>query len=316
MLAVLFILSGCAINGSSDAVISVDSESVTVGEIRFLMAQNVELINSRFNDTDEDAVTEFWNTEKDGVKQIDTIKKNAVENLINYAVISKSAKSKRINVDDKEVDARLNAVYTNDSLIMLRDKYGVPKSSVKEVIRKQVLHQKYVDEVLEDKEGYFPTEEALMKLFNDDYYKAQHILIKKNDSEEPEKTLKRVERILEDAQDGEDFLDLMTEYSEDTASFQYPDGYVFTYGEMNDTFYNTVVSLEENQISEVVETSYGYHIIKRVPVTEKDFADSETELINKYKNDYINSYTEQLKAEYNVIINEQKLEAITVNTEK
>ena len=308
-----FVFAGCATSGASDVVITVDDEKITVGEIRFLMAQNVELLNKQFLNAEEDSGSS-WDSEVDGKKQIEVIKENAVEHLVNYAVFSQMAKSEGITVSDSEVNSRMNAVYSLDKLINYRDVYGVPQGSVKSLIRKQVLYQKYISEIISFEDAYTPGDEELLKFFNDNYYKAQHILIRKNAEELASDTLSRVEEILDDLNDGEDFMEMMLDNSEDTDSFRSPDGYVFTNGEINDMFYNTVVNLSENQISEILETSYGFHIIKRVPVSEVDFAERETEVLNKYKNDYINSCVEQIKADCKVNVNEKMLDEITVST--
>lgn len=64
------------------------------------------------------------------------------------------------------------------------------------------------------------------------------------------------------------FDELMNQYSEDTGLASYPDGYVFTEGQMVDSFEETVKSLDENYgLSGVVESEYGYHIILRQPLT-------------------------------------------------
>ena len=63
------------------------------------------------------------------------------------------------------------------------------------------------------------------------------------------------------------FDELMMEYSEDTGVAYYPDGYVFAEGEMVEEFENAVKELEgDYAMSDIVESTYGYHIILRLPV--------------------------------------------------
>ena len=61
-----------------------------------------------------------------------------------------------------------------------------------------------------------------------------------------------------------DFDALMHEYSEDSGLATNPDGYIFTAGEMVSEFENGTRALEFGQISGIVESSYGYHIILRL----------------------------------------------------
>lgn len=63
------------------------------------------------------------------------------------------------------------------------------------------------------------------------------------------------------------FDELMAEYTEDTGYASYPDGYVFTEGEMVTEFEDAVKALEgDYALSDIVESSYGYHIILSIPI--------------------------------------------------
>ena len=64
------------------------------------------------------------------------------------------------------------------------------------------------------------------------------------------------------------FDELMNQYSEDSGLAAYPDGYIFSEGEMVPEFEEAVKALDENYgLSDIVESDYGYHIILRQPIT-------------------------------------------------
>ena len=69
------------------------------------------------------------------------------------------------------------------------------------------------------------------------------------------------------------FDQLMNEYSEDTGLATNPDGYTTQPGAMVSEFEDTALALEVGEISDVVESAYGYHIILRLAVNEGDFRD-------------------------------------------
>ncbi|MBP3654106.1 MAG: peptidylprolyl isomerase [Oscillospiraceae bacterium] len=73
------------------------------------------------------------------------------------------------------------------------------------------------------------------------------------------------------------FDSLMNEYSQDTGLAVFPDGYTFTTGEMVEEFETTAFALEEYQVSEPVETSYGYHILLRLPTQRNSKVDYDYE---------------------------------------
>lgn len=126
------------------------------------------------------------------------------------------------------------------------------------------------------------------KYYNENYMAAKHILISK-DSENALKTAKDIKSKLSRKAD---FDKLMTEYSQDPGLVTNPDGYVFGEGEMVPEFENAVKNLKVKQISDIVETTYGYHIIMRVDLFDFD-EDIKTQVMQtaavKYVNDYINT---------------------------
>ena len=63
------------------------------------------------------------------------------------------------------------------------------------------------------------------------------------------------------------FLELKEEYDEDTGKATYPDGYVFLPGEMVTEFEEGVKALADYGVSQPVKSSYGYHVILRLPLT-------------------------------------------------
>ncbi len=65
------------------------------------------------------------------------------------------------------------------------------------------------------------------------------------------------------------FDQLMTDYGMDPGVEQNPDGYTFGEGEMVEPFYEGAKALEPGQLSALIPTDYGYHIILRLPLNEE-----------------------------------------------
>jgi len=116
---------------------------------------------------------------------------------------------------------------------------------------------------------------------------ARHILFKVDENSSPEvaeKQMQKANEILELAKSGSDFAELAKQYSEGPSNTQGGDLGMFTRGQMVKPFEDAVFSLEVDQISEVVKTSFGYHIIKLEkisPAVATPFSDVKDSILAK-----------------------------------
>ena len=62
------------------------------------------------------------------------------------------------------------------------------------------------------------------------------------------------------------FAELKEQFDEDTGKTAYPNGYIFQPGEMVAEFENAVKGQDAYQISDPVESAYGYHVIMTLPL--------------------------------------------------
>jgi peptidyl-prolyl cis-trans isomerase C len=119
---------------------------------------------------------------------------------------------------------------------------------------------------------------------------------------------KEIDGLLKRARAGEDFAKLAEEYSEDPGSKDKGGEYTFTRGQMVPEFEAAAFALDTNQISDVVTTAYGYHIIKsieKIPAKKLAFKDVETNLKEALKQqammkklpDYMNEARKAAKVE-------------------
>lgn len=97
--------------------------------------------------------------------------------------------------------------------------------------------------------------------------RASHILFKTDAGQDVDETRKRAEEVLAQARAGADFAELARTHSEDTSAAEGGDLGFFTRGQMVPQFENVAFSLPVGEVSDVVQTQFGFHIIK---VTDRE----------------------------------------------
>ena len=208
--------------------------------------------------------------------------------------------------------------------------------------------------VLEREMNVKVSEEQAKKYYEDNPSKFEepemvhvsHILIStqdpatKSDLPDDKKTAKRklAEDILKRARAKEDWGKLVKEYSEDPGSKDKGGEYTFAKASVDPNramvpeFENASFALNTNQISDIVTTSYGYHIIKlleKLPAKKEAFSGVETKsiffkadrqkatirdiLVEQAMKEGFADYMKKLKQEANVQILDDKLKAVDVS---
>ena len=123
-----------------------------------------------------------------------------------------------------------------------------------------------------------------------------------------------MEDLLKRARDGEDFAKLAKEYSEDPGSKDKGGEYKFARGQMVPEFEAAAFSLKTNQVSDIVNSSYGYHIIKlseKIPAQKVEFAEAAADLkeglAQQAMQKELPDYIQKLRKEAGVEILDEKL---------
>ncbi|HBY18467.1 MAG TPA: hypothetical protein DEH00_04770 [Candidatus Marinimicrobia bacterium] len=178
---------------------------------------------------------------------------------------------------------------------------------VRQDIRDGLIFQAYLEQVI-DPEIDIP-EEVLREAYKEPVSASvRHILLSTQgqNPEEKEETRKKMEGILKRARSGEDFSELAKEYSEDPGSKEQGGLYEnFSRGQMVPAFDEAAFSEPVGSITDIVETQFGYHIIKildRKSETRpfEEVRDSlQANELSSLRNAAIEAKLEELKEKYN-----------------
>ena len=239
-----------------------------------------------------------------GLKQI--IDKNAMQ-LAERKLLLNEAEKAKISVSPEELDKTMNFQYDRsggkENFLKILEENGIDIEHVKESITKDLLIKNYVEGALESK--ITVSEEEIQKVYKEDKTaSARHILLltqEKSDSEKKE-ILKKMEDILARAKKGEDFTELAKKYSEDPGVKENEGLYTnFARGDMVKPFADAAFSVPIGKISDIVETQYGYHILKVIDRKKEELpldevrSEIEGQIKQRMKTDAYKTFVDQLK---------------------
>lgn len=111
------------------------------------------------------------------------------------------------------------------------------------------------------------------------------------------------QEVLEKVNAGEDFDTLMFAYTEDVGTASYPAGYTFVSGEMITAFEDATRELEIGEISGLVESEYGWHIIMRLetPLTSDLLATYNEQLVTEALGETFSDKVARMASEVDVM---------------
>ncbi len=252
MLVLILALTSCK-NNDEGFVATVDGEGITSEQFNSEFQVFKRMYEQQLG---KDAMSQVA---EDGRTFEDKLREDILEKLIMESVLAKDAKAKNIIVTEDEVKAQM------DKYIEMMG----GQEKIDEFLKGQQLSKEYFEEFLmkqllldKHKEAYLNevkvTDEEAKEYFNENkeelvVVKASHILIK---TEEEGKA------ILERLNSGENFATVAGEESIDSASAA--DGGNLGYfkkGSMISEFEEAAFDLKVGEVSGLVKTEVGYHII-------------------------------------------------------
>jgi peptidyl-prolyl cis-trans isomerase C len=219
-------------------------------------------------------------------------------------------------VKDTKVQAGSDDAFERQLLAM-----GFTQRQFEDQIMDRAISEAVVDRELKDKIKI--TDEQAKKYYDEngkefeqpEMVRAAHILLSTRDllsgsdlTEDQKKQKQRqMEKILERARKGEDFAALAKEFSEDPDSKDKGGEYTFPRGRMMPAFETAAFSLKTNEVSDIVITPFGFHVIKlyeKIPAQTIAYADAEKKLKDllalKEVQKGFPDYVEKLKKEANL----------------
>lgn len=205
-------------------------------------------------------------------------RKRVLSDMIDRELIYQQAVAKKIAVTDAEMADSISKVrssFPDEAAFQAQlAKDGMTVEGIKGVVKHALVIDKYVRSEIMKTINVTPQEEAKFYEENKERMKrpeavhASHILLstKPTDAADAKAAAKtKAEEALAKAKKGDDFAALAKQYSQDTGSAQRGgDLGFFVKGQMTPPFEAAAFALKPGEISNVVETDFGYHVIKLI----------------------------------------------------
>jgi peptidyl-prolyl cis-trans isomerase C len=207
--------------------------------------------------------------------QLAEIQKNLLEMLINRELLYQESRKSGKKVEESAVNEEFSkwkkqfpdeAQFKNIMTMM-----NLSEDSIKEQIRQRISVQQLIEKEISPK---IKVSEEEIKAFydkNNDAFKqpeevkASHILVKVDgagDAAKKAEARKKIEEIQGKLKKGEDFATLAKANSDCPSKDRGGDLGAFGRGEMDKTFEDAAFALKPGEVSDIVETKFGFHLIK------------------------------------------------------
>jgi len=199
--------------------------------------------------------------------QLNNFIRQTTQNIIEKRLLLREARQTGLAISDTAVDSVLENQYqragSKEKFVEFLSGQDVTLETVKNSIREGLLIQKYLDQKI--KQDIEVSEQEII----DNYtgvksVSARHILLKTPDQSDSAKqsAYNKAKEVLAQAKSGQDFAELAEKYSEGPSAKNGGDLGQFQSGDMVQPFEEAAFKLKVGEISDIVETRFGYHIIK------------------------------------------------------
>jgi len=211
-----------------------------------------------------------------------------------------------LNSDDKEsikkYIAEQKASFGDDNLYYDNMEQAYQSDyTLQKMLELQQLRTKLFLALTDDMTGEIDcAKDVVLADIGKNFYRTQQIFISNDNGDDIEANKKLAEELYARVKAGEDFFGLANEYGEDPALINNRDGHYATKGQKIEEYESVALSLKEGEMSEVIETYLGYHIILRLELEDEYIERYYEDLLYLYQNRKFNEIYKQYMDDMNI----------------
>ena len=256
-----------------------------------------------------------------------SFKKNILNQLIDYELFYQQAQKEKVEISNDEIDLEIDKIKDNfsspEEFNAALKSNNITLAQLNEDIKRQLM----INQVLEETKNQVTiTDEELLEYYNEnkesffepEQVHARHILVE---------TEEEANNLLLQLKEGlTDFAELAKEKSIGPSAPSGGDLGFFTGGQMVKEFEDAAFSLESGEISDVVQTEFGYHIIKCEEKKEEyspTFEEAKERISNtlssQRENEAISALISRLREEAAIVYNydfDAEIESLKASAEE
>ena len=206
----------------------------------------------------------------------DRIYRGVIDQLVGYKLLMQEANSRKVDVPEADINARIEQVKkqfpSEDLFMQTLIERKMTLDQLKADARKDIAIAKLIENEIASKVAVRPGQAEDFYAKNPDQFKqpervkASHILIsipQNADAAAKAQAKAKAQQVLKDLKAGKDFAALAKQHSQDPGSADNGgDLGFFQQGQMVGPFNDVAFSLKPGVLSDLVETEFGFHIIK------------------------------------------------------
>lgn len=262
--------------------------------------------------------SQIWEQDLGETSIGERLKETMIARAAQIKVMVLLAREKELVLDEEEeaLAAKAGELYyasLNEAEI---EKMGVNKGILIQMYKEYALANKVYKELTKEINPEISDDEART-------ISVKHILIKtytldeKGDKveyseEQKELAYEKIKEVKQKADSGTEFQELIEEYNEDKNS-----SYAFGKGTMDPTFEEAAFNLDTGEISEIVTTPYGYHLIQCTSTFDRNETDAnKVKIVEERRKEAFSEEYDAFASELATKLNEKLWASITMTSTK
>lgn len=298
-------------------IAKIDDEKVYLDDVMYYIYvteanyDSIDQMYASFGST-----TSYWDELGDDGRTMREIAKEECLNMaIQYEVLYKEAMQAGYETTDEDRES----VATDVDKIMKsltktqKTRTGFTKKGLTEQLLRNEICNRYKQDLID---GFQIDDAGIKASINyDDYkqYEIQYYTVSTTDVSDEEKQdyLNQMNDLLEKAKKAEDFTTLV-DSKDDTSVISYmSDKMIASESDFEDVLKNKIVSMKNDEISEIIQTESGYYMVKMINNNSTERYDSEVETaISDVENKEFDKEYTKIKEKYKIEFNAKEWDRI------